>query len=85
MFSIACVRQTSTKADDLIYLCAISDLPMVGIHDQRTLVNKTRMPLQDLVDLGGLIRISATDGSVTARAAAPVRIINTLDHCLEIK
>jgi hypothetical protein len=85
MFLIACVRQTSVIADDLIYLCAISDPPMVGIHDQRTLVNKTRTPLQDLVVLGGLIRISATDGSVTVRAAAPVRMINTLDHRLEIK
>jgi hypothetical protein len=85
MFLTACIRQTFAIADDLIYLCAISDLPMVGIHDQRTLVNKTRMPLQDLVILGGLIRISATDGSVTARAATPISMINTLDHHLEIK
>jgi hypothetical protein len=82
MFSIACVRQTSTIADNLIYLCAI---PMVGIHDQRTLVNKTRTPLQDPVVLGGLIKISTTDRSVTTRAAAPVHMINTLDHRLEIK
>jgi hypothetical protein len=85
MSSIACVRQTSAIADDLIYLHTISDPPMVGIHDQRTLVNKTRTPLQGPVVLGGLIEISATDGSVTARAAAPVRMINTLDHHLEIK
>jgi hypothetical protein len=85
MFSIACVRQTSMIADNLIYLRVISDPPMVGIHDQRTLVDKTRMPLQDPVILGGLIKISATDGSVTTRAAAPVRRINTLDHRLEIK
>jgi hypothetical protein len=85
MFSTACVRQTSAIADDLIYLRAISDPPMVGIHDQRALVNKTGMPLQDLVVLGGLIRISATDRSVTVRAAAPVRMINALDHHLEIK
>jgi hypothetical protein len=85
MFLTACIRQTSAIADNLIYLCVISDPPMVGIHDQRTLVNKTRTPLQDLVVLGGLIRISATDGSVTARAATPIRMINTLDHCLEIK
>jgi hypothetical protein len=85
MFSIACVRQTSAIADDLIYLRAISDPPMVGIHDQRTLVNKTRMPLQDPVVLGGLIKISTTDGSVTVRAATPICMINTLDHRLEIK
>jgi hypothetical protein len=71
--------------DDLIYLCTISNLPMVGIHNQRVLVNKTGTPLQDLVILGGLIRISATDGSVTVRAAAPVCMINALDHRLEIK
>jgi hypothetical protein len=85
MFLTACFRQTSMIVNDLIYLCTISDPPMVGIHNQRTLVNKTRMPLQDLVVLGGLIRISATDGSVIVRAAAPVRMINTLDHHLEIK
>jgi hypothetical protein len=72
MFSIACIRQTSTIADDLIYLRTISDPPMVDIHNQRTLVNKTRTPLQDPVVLGGLTKISATDGSVTVRAVAPV-------------
>jgi hypothetical protein len=85
MFSTACVKQTSAIVDDLIYLRMISDPPMVGIHNQRVLVNKTETPLQDLVVLGGLIRISATDGSVTARAAAPICMINTLDHHLEIK
>ena len=70
------MRQADIR-DSGRYLHAISDPPMVGIHDQRTLVNKTRTPLQDPVVLGGLIKISATDGSVTTRAAAPVRC-NTL-------
>ena len=82
MFSIACIRQTSAIADGLIYPCVISDPPMEGIQDQKTLVNKTRTPLQDLVVLGGLIMISATDGSVTVRAITLVHAIGTLDHCL---
>jgi len=61
----------------------INDLPMVGIQDQKILVNKTGTPLQDLVILGGLIRISVTDGSVTARVTAPVCVVDALDHCLE--
>jgi len=32
--------------------------------------------------LGGLIMISATDGSVTTRAITLIRAIGTLDHCL---
>ena len=85
MFSTACIRQTSMIADDLIYLRMINNLPMVGIHNQKALVNKTGTPLQDLVVLGGLIRISATDRSVTTRATAPIHMIDTLDHCLERK
>ena len=40
------------------------------------------MLLQDLVVLGGLIQISATDRSVTARATALVHLINPLDQDL---
>jgi len=60
----------------------ISDPLMEGIQDQKILVNKTRTPLQDLVVLGGLIMIPATDGSVTVRVITLVYAIGALDHCL---
>jgi len=60
----------------------ISDPLMEGIQDQKSLVSKTRTPLQDPVVLGGLIMIPATGGSVTTRAITLVYAIGTLDHCL---
>jgi hypothetical protein len=53
-------------------LCMTNDPSMAVTHNQKVLVNMTRMQLQDLVVLGGLIWISVTDRPMIARATTPV-------------